>query len=702
MGRRRGLRWVLLLAGIGAMQSPARAGSDDRSYQIQAESRHPWTPPFGLDRVGQSGTVSILAIKPPQLTGYRLTVLLRGREVGRHAVSIPSQPPYSVRIAIGEYGDEAVLSAEKVRDGERIELLRQPLSRPRIEIEASARPDVAVNPVDLGTILVPHDWLLLGPDQGGILDVAALCREGNEQEARVCAWFGSAPREAVTTPAPLQANKKLRLSLNLPRASKTLDRDVLHVSLVDGRRAVLWQKSIPVMLVQKRPLWPRFGATYTKLRYDAPISVRDPKTGAYSSLKYEDGWAPALQDVVVSLPNGARFVFWRGSSYIPFWAGQHNTGASYEWAEVISPIKGAVDCVEPLMDKELRYGRVEIVESTKARVHVRWTYQSTDLHYQVWGDEVAEDYYFYPDAFGTRVLTLKSDPAHEYEISEFIILTPQGAYPLDVLPESLVDSIGLDGRKWSFRFPSPPGELAAMRRAMAPPTIYRLRLNKEEAQSALYFSPMDRKFPETIFGPFSDRGQVVTPCYWGSHWPLARGNATGWAIDDRISLTPCHNSLLSWTKARPEPIRSAERVCLDAQGRSRLMSLRTWAWLIGMSNASDNKLIMCAISFSSPPSLEVQGGKLDFESYDSRRRALRLHVQDQTVTIKVKPQIDCVNPVFELLGAPGGPLTVWRDGAKMSPDHYAWDGRTLWLEATIEAPSDLKLDFGATARPTGR
>ena len=38
------------------------------------------------------------------------------------------------------------------------------------------------------------------------------------------------------------------------------------------------------------------------------------------------------------------------------------------------------------MDKELRYGRVEIMESTAARVHVRWTYQSTDLHYKVWGD----------------------------------------------------------------------------------------------------------------------------------------------------------------------------------------------------------------------------------------------------------------------------------------------------------------------------
>jgi hypothetical protein len=350
------------------------------------------------------------------------------------------------------------------------------------------------------------------------------------------------------------------------------------------------------------------------------------------------------------------------------------------------------------MDKELRYGRVEIVDCTAARVHVRWAYQSTDLHYKVWGDEAVEDYYFYPDGFGPRVLTLKSDPANDYEISEFIIPTPQEAYPFDVLPETLVETIGLDGRKWSFRFPFRSGESDELRNVMTPPTIYRLRLNKQESASAIYFNPLDHHFPETIFAPFSDRGQIVTPCYWGSHWPLARGNATGSTIDDRISLTPCHNSVMTWARIKPDPVRAAQIVGLDAQGRSRLMSFRRWVWLIGMSDASDGELGIWATSFSFPPSLEVQGGKLDFDSYDPQRRALRLHVQHQNVTIQLKPRIKCVNPVFELLGAPGGPLTVRRDGAKMSPDFYAWDGRTLWLNATIREPAELRLEFNSPPR----
>ena len=277
-------------------------------------------------------------------------------------------------------------------------------------------------------------------------------------------------------------------------------------------------------------------------------------------MNYANGWKPELRDVVVWLPNGARFVFWRGSSYIPFWAGLHNTGACYEWAEIISQPQGAVDCVEPLMDKELRYSSVEIVESTSARVHVRWRYQSTDFNYKVWGDSAIEDYYFYPDGLGTRVVTLTADRKNDYELSEFIILTPQGAYPFAVLPDDPVDALYLDGRKRLFRFPNPTNNDTAKRDRENGdvPAIYRLRLSKDEKLAAIYFSPNETRLPAIVFGPFFDGGQMVTPCYWGSHWPLARGNSTGNAIDDRIHFTPCHNSVMSWAGRRPTPLATSE------------------------------------------------------------------------------------------------------------------------------------------------
>jgi hypothetical protein len=410
-------------------------------------------------------------------------------------------------------------------------------------------------------------------------------------------------------------------------------------------------------------------------------------------MSFDKGFDPKLNDVAVFLPNGARFVFWRGSSYVPFWAGRHNTALSYEWAETSPPKEGYADCVEPLMDKELRYGRVKIMESTKARVHVRWSYQSCDFKYKVWGDSAVEDFYFYRDGFGTRVLTLQSVPTGDYELSEFIILTPQETYPFSVLPSNLADILFVDGQKRELRFPFFPNEQGEKAKSRDMPAIYRVRLHKDETMAAVYFNPLDTKLPPAIFAPFFDKGQLVTPCYWGSHWPLARGKTTGWAIDDRVHFTPCHNSVMSWARSRPKPLRIAQVETLDTLGRSKPMLLQTWVWLIGMSDADDARLLEWAQSFAHPPSLELQGARLEAQSYIPERRAIRLIVEDSRVTMTIKPAPRCVNPVFELAGAPG-PLTgVHLAGRPLGANDYAWDGKTLWIGATLIQNTPLRLEF---------
>ncbi|MFI5459838.1 MAG: hypothetical protein ACHRXM_30830, partial [Isosphaerales bacterium] len=602
-------------------------------------------------------------------------------------------PPYSARVTLESDADELVLSSVSKPAEKPVELARQTIRLPEFEADAIALPNRVINPVDLGTILVPSGWLLLGPGQSATLEIAAISRMRDLPQAQLKSWFDSAPGRVSAGPIPLRSGVRTRLDLKLSDAPSARDRDILSVVLDDGGGRVVWHKTIPVMLVQNPPRRPRFGATYERLRYDAPISVREPGTGKFSSMRYEDGWKPEFRDVVVWLPNGARFVFWRGSSYIPFWAGLHNTGACYEWAEIISQPKGAVDCVEPLMDKELRYGRVEIVESTSARVHVRWSYQSTDFDYKVWGDAAVEDYYFYPDGFGTRVVNLKADPKNDYELSEFIILTPQGAYPFAVLPDDPIDALYLDGRKYQFRFPSPAGKEGESREQVpgGAPAMYRVRLHKREKLTAVCFNPNESEQPPMVFGPFFDGGQMVTPCYWGSHWPLARGNSTGRTIDDRVLFTPCHNSVMTWAGRRPKPLWTAELTTLDTLGRSRHLSVRRWAWLIGMSDAADARLVDWAKSFATPPSLDLRGARLDFEGYAPERRAIRLEATARDVQISIKPGTPCVNPVFEFTGEPGGEVQVSLAGQPLEAKRYAWDGRTLWLDATIETPAELRV-----------
>jgi hypothetical protein len=408
----------------------------------------------------------------------------------------------------------------------------------------------------------------------------------------------------------------------------------------------------------------------------------------------------------VSLPNGSRFVFWRGSSYIPFWAGKNNTGLSYEWAETMPPPGEFVDSVEPLMDKELRYGRVEIVASTAARVHVRWTYQSCDFSYKVFGDAAYEDFYFYPDGFGTRVLNLKRTPGSNYELSEFIILSPAAAFPLDFLPIKILDVLYLDGMKKEVTFPyslGPEGKMEwpadLLEKSQRIPVCYRVKLHKDESATAVYFSPFEKKLPTFPFAPFYDRGQMVTPVYWGSHWPLARGKATGWAIDDRIYSSPSHNSVITWgMHNRPTPLRSSEFMTVDTLGRARPMSSEQYVWLIGMTDTSDARLLEWAQSFMTPPTLEVKGARIELESTVLERRSIRLTVLDPTVQITVKPTVKYVNPVIELVGAPPALRSVSLGGRALKTNEFAWDGKTLWLDATMDQSQTIQLEFSKAGK----
>ncbi|MDD5708714.1 MAG: hypothetical protein PHR35_22600, partial [Kiritimatiellae bacterium] len=583
-----------------------------------------------------------------------------------------------------------------------VELARQAvtLDRPPFEAEAVARPDKVINPVDLGTILPPADWLLLAGGQKATVEVAALARTADQLGARAVAWYESAPRRKVAARLPLKRMSKGRIGLALARCSATREKDVLHISLVGADGQELWHKAIRVMIVPRPPQRPAFGAVSAKLRYDPPIlSVRD---GKYSSIDYEQGWDPALQDVVVFFPNGARWVCWRGASYCPFWAGRHNTGVSYEWAERFPTADGLGFC-EPLFDNELRHGRVEIVQSSVARVHIRWAYRPGNFAHQSSGDSVVEDYYFYPDGFGTRVMTLTRAPGTVYEFQEYIVLSPQAAYPFDFLPTNIVDVLSLDGKRMSVQTPparydpsvsvSPVQVQADWSKMGDGPLLYRIHPNRQESLAAICYCPNLAAKPFHHFQPFHEQGIMVTPAYWGSHWPLNRGLDTGWSISDRISLGPAASSLIGWDRQNPQPIRRATVEAKDASGKASAMDRATYVWLIGMTDANDEILRHWARSFAQPPALELTGADPEAEWYAPERRALRLIVKNPIVTLGLKPAVPCVNPVFELSGAPNTLTRVVLDGKSVNRSDYAWDGSTLWLNATISHSAELKLTF---------
>jgi len=591
-------------------------------------------------------------------------------------------------------------------------LAHKSMNWPDVEMDAQARPGRQINPIDLGTVLVPHGWLLLEGGQDALVTAAALSHSEILPNARLRAWFEDG--RATEVAMPLNIGSAVKRELRLPLVPKS-ERDVLRISLMDGDRTI-WTKEIPTMVVVRRPDLPSFGAVETKLRYEAPIPVTDPKTGALTQLNYDEAWSASINDVVVYLPNGSRYVFWRGASYAPFWAGRYNVGVSYQFAEDVSrPTRhpdGTVDFPEPLNDKELRFGRVRILESTASRVHVQWTYQISDLHYNTWGDHAIEDYYFYPDSFGTRVITIVSRPESKFQVTEFIVFTPQDAFPLEVLPAHVADVLFLDGGKQSMEFPRPPPIENPGKQEL----LYRIFDNKNDSTSAIYFTPRDTT-PPTAFAPlyaaspvYDDDQQLVTPAHWSTHWPLARGRWTAWAglnvfpnrYFDTVHAGPAHNSFLAFDVDPPASLFVSELPTLDADGQSRTMKVQRWAALIARTDASDESLRQWGRSFSEPPSIEARGARLDFPAYSIERRAVRLIVESASIEIKVKPGRGLVNPVFELGNAPRELELVDIDGKRVKQSDYAWDGATLWINCALsQEEAKIRLQFrGSNPRAT--
>jgi hypothetical protein len=699
-----------LITSISVAAEPDKARDSVQTIKFTVETGHRWTPPFGVERVGRplDAVLEVPAgVKPGEeysVVGYR-----DGEETSRRIVTIEDQfnkgsawlfgssdiKQWFGRVTLDDWPSEVVLTLKSSSQVAAIEVARAKVYPPVFEAEAVVHPDRVIHPVDLGTILVPDGWLLLADGQRASVEIAALNRGSAIVGAKVVAWYESMPLQKTYLGIQLLKGNRSLMKFDLGPDKASLKQDKLHVLIADGAGKELWHKVIPVMLVPKPSHVPQFGAIETKLRYDEPI----PAKYAPYKISYENGWDQELNDVVVFLPNGARFVLWRGSSYCPFWASRSNTGLCHEWAEInrAKHQVGIKDCVEPLQDKELRYGRVKIVESTPSRVHVRWDYQSCDVDYKVWGEFASEDYYFYPDGFGTRVMTVTMRTGSPLETTEFIILLPQSGYAFKYLSGTAFDLLWPEGKS-SFRFPCRPGidgqeEQWSRLKEVSKETclLHRIRFGENDPLAAIQYSPLGSWHDLPGFRPFHDRGVEATPMYWGCHWPLSRGYGTGWGISERINETPGHMS--AYHAGTPKPLRTQTGLMLNALGETHEMTRQTFFWLIGATDSDDDRLRHWMQSAGHPPGLELSGARKDDEFFVPERRTLCLVVESQKVKVTIKPDAWYMNPVFELRNAPSKLKRVSLNGRKMGLHQYAWDGKILWIDAALSQPAELFLEF---------
>jgi hypothetical protein len=358
--------------------------------------------------------------------------------------------------------------------------------------------------------------------------------------------------------------------------------------------------------------------------------------GAYSTcLQYTPEWdkqwpVSEVADVVVRFgKEEPRFVFWRGTSYIPCWAtydGGWFTNGFFERRG------GTVSMAEPMSDKQTRYSSVRVIENSDARVIVHWRYAPTDLEYGMafldeetnWGDWADEYYILYPDAVGTRIATLFTSAKDEWiEYHESIVVNQPGNYPENSLSNDAVTILNLKGDSRTYTWT----EKGAPEFTDLPDNFCIQKINLKS----------DYK-PFTVVTPENSK---VSP-YEGSapgsrfnfrdHWPVSHVKSHTRVAES--ADRPSHTSLshIKWDH------------------HSETDQSLTWIMMHGMVDSDDDHLVKLAASWIRPAELRILAGNYRSGGYDQSQRAYVMAAsdiaEDVGFELLAEDKSPVVNPAF--------------------------------------------------------
>ncbi len=456
--------------------------------------------------------------------------------------------------------------------------------------------------------------------------------------------------------------------------------------------------------------------------------------GAISTrLRYTDAWEhywPVGEnpDVLVRFDRAPyRFVFWRGTSYIPCWVTDNAiwySNAFFETGE-----NSRAGSAEPMADKQCRTSHVRIIENTPARVVVHWRYAPlyTDYaHAHVdpetgWGDWVDEHYTLYPDGVGVRRITVSSKyplaipgkgplDGGFREYHESLVINPPGTAPHDnIRPEGLTLA-NLKGQSITYSWEkSPPGkvygqklEYPAYLRHEKPsypwrtwlvdipePSIHLVHL--KAAHSPFVIVAPDGVMVDSYAREIKPERSIFP---WWNHWPVTQIESGGrWAYaTDR----PSHSSLSHIYWAPHE------------QGEQHLTKIM----LHGMTDGTASDLIPLAKSWLQAPDLQVPDG-ITAARYDPTQRAYCVSLGKDDARDLLRFRLDCspqrpaIHPALVIAGWNGGPVKVSLNGreAVAGKDFRAGlvtkVGTTelvLWLDLKTEEVLEITISKAASSK----
>ena len=436
-------------------------------------------------------------------------------------------------------------------------------------------------------------------------------------------------------------------------------------------------EAMPVRL-PSTPLEPgEFGAFYTHLKYYPDWDK-----------KWRVGPDP---DVVVRFPDDVhKFVFWRGTNYMPHWVTEKGFWFNNEFNETWFSEGSA----EPMSDKQCRYSHVRIIESNDARVIVHWRYALNDVKYDIawpdaytgWGDWSDEYYYIYPDAVSVRKVILhtsfatddseKSTDEEGHEWQEGIVVYHPHTRPEEYLHLDAVHVANMKGEsgKWSWEkageptTPTPEGSNIVMMNMSS--ELKPFIISGEGCELAAY-----------------EGAQGGSHFRWRDHWPTTTEPTPGRNASGKQAA---HGSFFH---------------VLNIPYYERAPHRLTKVMLHGLTRSPVEGLVPLARSWLDPPDLEVLTEQVQFKGYDQSERAYRLawaddpgdQIEFSLMASEVQPAI---HPVIILDGFRGTISGISLDGEELVAGRDFKTGvekevghvrSVIWINMEISKPGRFQI-----------
>jgi Concanavalin A-like lectin/glucanases superfamily len=325
------------------------------------------------------------------------------------------------------------------------------------------------------------------------------------------------------------------------------------------------------------------------------------KFGAvYTRLKYSPGWDSLWRgsdqpDIVVRFDNSpVKFVFWRGTGYIPAIVNEKNMWATDQSLEHY----GTGECYEAMGDKQARFTHVRLIENTPARVVVHWRYALAGIKHQLlpedengWSDWTDEYWTIYPDGIAARKQVLWSKRYEKdkavMQWQETIFFCQPGTRPQDNVDLNAITFMDMERNKESYSWVNGPPKLKVFDKPLYQPI--------EMVNFKAVYKPFNIFNEKRICEPFSFgfKKEYTTFPNW-NHWPVQQVMSDG---RNAVAFDkPSHASLT------------------DSDGKTQIVEKKGegeyWVCMLkGMTNQPIDSLLALAQSWNFAASINnISGG----------------------------------------------------------------------------------------------